>query len=160
MNTSWNTTVTEVLGIFRQALAALVPMAEKARMPWRDGEAYDDWDSIAGCLYTNIVARAISCAREGGSDIELPSYDMVYPSYKDAFIQVEGGGVPEGVTAVFIGFAGVSRDFVAVKWVRMLPSGEVPEPNIEYSPYEACEFYLVHGKGTERKRIHTLTVEI
>ena len=159
MSTSWSTTLTDLLGIHRQALAVLVPIADKARVPWRDGEAYDEWDAIAECLYHNIVVRAISCAIEGGPDIELPKYDMVYPSYKGAFIQVEGGGVPDGVIAVFVGFAGTSTDFANVKWVRMLPSGEVLEPNLEYSPYNACKFYLVHGKDTERKKTHALTIE-
>ena len=160
MSASWSTTLTDLLGNLRQALAALVPMAEKARIPWRDGEAYDDWDAIAGCLYDNLVVRAISCATEGGPDIELPKYDMVYPSYKGAFIQVEGCGVPEGATAVFVGFAGDSPDFTNVKWIRMLPSGEIPEQKLEYSPYDACRFYLVDGKGTERRRIHALTIEV
>lgn len=161
MSASWSTTVTALLGILRQALAALVPIAAQARVPWRDGEAYDDWDAIAECLYDNLVVRAISCAAEGGQNIVLPKYDMVYSSYKDAFIQVEGGGVPEGITAVFVGFAGASPDFTNVKWVRMLPSGDVTEQQkIEYSPYDACRFYLVYGKCMEKKRLHALTIRV
>lgn len=160
MSASWSTTLTDLLGILRQALAALVPIAEKGRVPWRDGEAYDDWDAIAGCLYDNLVVRAISCATEGGPDIELPKYDMVYPSYEHTFIQVEGGGIPSGITAVFVGFAGTSPDFVDVKWVRMPPSGNVAGQNVEYSPYDSCKFYLIHGKGEERRKIHEFVIEI
>jgi hypothetical protein len=161
MSASWNTTVTELFGILHQALVALVPIAEKARVPWRDGEAYDDWDAIAGCLYDNLVVRAISCAKESaGLDMELPKYDITYPSYEGAFIQVEGGGIPNGITAVFVGFAGTSPDFVNVKWVRMLHFGNAPEQTVEYSPYDACKFYLVHAKGAERRKVHALTIEI
>lgn len=160
MNTPWSTTLTELLGVLRQALAALVPVAEKARIPWRDGEAYDDWDAIAACLYDNLVVRPISCAAEVEPGITLPKYDMLYPSYRGAFIQVEGGGVPEGVTAVFVGFGGLSADFGTVKWTRVLPSGEVAEEKIQLSSYDACKFHLVHGEGERRVRLHALTIDM
>jgi hypothetical protein len=160
MNAPWRTTLTDLLGVFRQGLVALVPVAEKARMPWRDGEAYDDWDAIAECLYDNLVVRAVVYAREGGREVRLPKYDMVCPSYKGAFIQVEGGSVPEGTTAAFVGFAAVSPDFASVKWVRVLPSGDVPNQKVEYSPCDACKFCLVRGEANERTRIHALTIEV
>lgn len=64
MSGSWSTTITELLGTLRQALTVLVPVAEKIRMPWRDGEAYDDWDAIAECLYDNLVVHSIAWATQ------------------------------------------------------------------------------------------------
>jgi hypothetical protein len=159
MSTVWRTTLTDLLGILQQALVALVPVAEKARIPWRDGEAYDDWDAMAGCLFDALVVRSVSYAREAGK-VELPKYDMVYPSYQGAFIQVEGQGIPDGVTAVFVGFAGVSPDFASVKWVKLLASGDVSDQRVEYSLYTSCRFYLVRGPRSERTRVLSLTIEV
>jgi len=153
------TTVAYLLGILRQALTALVPVVEMARMPWRDGEAYDDWDAIAECLYDNLVVRTLVYAREAGMNLELPKYDLVYSSYKGTFIQVEGPGIPAEVTAVFIGFAGISPDFADVKWIRVLPSGDIVGQEIGYSPFAACRFYLVRRIGNERTRLHTVTID-
>ncbi len=160
MSATWSTTVTQTLGLLREAIVALVPIAEKAQMPWRDGEAYDDWDAIASCLYDSIVVRTICCAKEAEQGIALPKYDMVYPSYKDAFILVEGDGVPEGVLAAFVGFAGTSPEFGCVKWVKVHASGHAHDQKIESSPYDGCQFYLVRGGMSEMVKVHTLTVGI
>lgn len=158
MSAEWTTSVTELLSFLQQALVALVPIAEKARIPWQDGQAYDDWDAIAGCLYDNLVVKTISCAVESGPDLELPKYDMVYPTYQGAYIQVEGDGIPPDVIAVFVGFAGTSTTFARVKWVGMHASGEVPEAKPYYAPYDACKFYLVQVKDMEKKKTHALTI--
>jgi hypothetical protein len=129
-------------------------------MPWRDGDAYDDWDAIAGCLYDNIVVRSICYSKEAGQIVPLPKYGLVYPSYKDAFILVEGNGVPEGVLAAFVGFAGTSPEFTNVKWVKVLPSGDAQEQKIEHSPFDSCRFYLVQGRIDEMMKVHKMTIRL
>lgn len=159
MTNKWSTTVTELLGVLRQALAAVVPAVEAVRIPWREGEAYDDWDNIAACLYDKIVVRPLEYSSEVVKGTILPKYDMIYPSYGDAFILVEGGGIPAGTLAAFVGFAAISPNFDGVKWVKVSPSGEVSDQKIGYLPYADCHFFLVRDTR-ERTKVHALTIEI
>jgi hypothetical protein len=76
-------TVNQLLGNLRDALAGLVPVAERAHIAWRDGEAYDDWDHLASCAYEVLVRRPIS-ADTSAAPVVLPlaPYDMVLPDYR------------------------------------------------------------------------------
>ena len=38
--------INHLLETFRSGLRALIPIADTARIPWCEGEAYDDWDSL------------------------------------------------------------------------------------------------------------------
>ena len=78
--TLWQTSLTELLGIFRQALSVLVPIVEQAKISWREGEAYDDWDGIASSLFENIVVNSLEFAQEISFDLRMPKYDLLYPS--------------------------------------------------------------------------------
>ncbi len=72
-------TVDDVLLNFREALAALVPMAERAGIGWRRVDAYDQWDNIAGSLFSGLVEEPL---RQLVPDAErerfaLPAYDLL-----------------------------------------------------------------------------------
>lgn len=56
----WDSSVTELVDTFRDALIALIPSMERCHIPWRDHEAYDDWDTIADTLFRTYVLNAIS----------------------------------------------------------------------------------------------------
>lgn len=85
----WEVSVSDLIAIFREALLALVPQMEKARIPWREGEAYDDWDDIATSLYTSIVARSVQNSLQARPGVDLPPYDLLEESYADsAYIEV------------------------------------------------------------------------
>jgi hypothetical protein len=81
--TVWRTTVDQLLLILRDALRALVPHVEKARIEWRDGSAYDDWDEIAQTLYNKIVVSSLLWAmpEDERGHCQLPDYNMTYSSY-------------------------------------------------------------------------------
>src|SRR5947209_1121998 len=81
--TVWQTTVDQLMLVFRDALRALVPHVEKAKIEWRDGSAYDDWDEIAQTLYEKIVVASLLWARpeDERERWQLPDYNMTYSSY-------------------------------------------------------------------------------
>lgn len=60
--------------IFRDALAAIAPILERAHIHSDDLRAYDDWDEIAQALFDNIVVRSIQWSAEVGADIDLGRY--------------------------------------------------------------------------------------
>jgi hypothetical protein len=72
-------TVDEVLLNFREALTALIPMAERAGIGWRRIDAYDQWDNIAASLFSGLVEAPLSqlfpeAERER---FALPAYDLL-----------------------------------------------------------------------------------
>lgn len=77
-------TVNVLLANLRDALSALAPVAERAHISWRDGEAYDDWDDLASCVYEILVGRTIAAdASAGPGVLPLAPYDMRLPSYAE-----------------------------------------------------------------------------
>jgi hypothetical protein len=146
----WATSVTELLAIFHDALAVLVPIADRARIRWRDGEAYDDWDSIGSALFENVVVRSIK-----------NSYDTLIRSYRRvAFISVEGPAIPRGVRAAFLGFGGLSPSLDQVKWIEVLATGESGGPTPHLAPYGETAFSVVHWEDETPMRTDTITIDL
>ena len=83
----WNTTVDELIAQFRSALCALIPVAERVHMDWREPGAYDDWDHICEAIFRSIVIGSIEHAKEIGAPLPLVVYDQRVGSYaKNSFI--------------------------------------------------------------------------
>ena len=79
MNTFWKISVNELLNIFRGALLALIPWLEKAKISWKDDEAYDDWDNIVESLYKNIVCASLYS--EVADNYSIAKYLYTYDNY-------------------------------------------------------------------------------
>jgi hypothetical protein len=91
--------VTELMENFRAALLALLPMAERVGITWRRGEAYDEWDGLANCLFEQLVESPIRWSLSGDSydPPTLAAYDMMLLSYRDvATIEVDHVGLGSG----------------------------------------------------------------
>jgi hypothetical protein len=154
----WETSLSDLLDIFRQSLSALAPILEKAKISWQEAEAYDDWDSIAANLFENIVVNSLRFSQEITSDLRLPEYDIIYPSYKDFdIIFVEGSDIPMGTLAVFIGLAGTSQDFSTVKWLEVDSNGSVIAEEVRHAAFGQSKFFLLHAGNI---RVDSLTVEL
>jgi len=111
----WRSTITELIGIFRESLEALIPAMEKARIPWREGEAYDDWDEIANTLFKSIVINSL--AEELSGALHLSEYDVHYEDYsKRSFLQV---ATDSGDRTAFVKFAMVDRPFDSIYAVAL-----------------------------------------
>ncbi len=81
-------TVDEILFNFRAALAALVPMAERAGIGWRRMDAYDQWDDIAGSLFSGLVEEPLrQLFPESERDrFALPAYDLLVKRWESPAI--------------------------------------------------------------------------
>src|SRR5690242_19928018 len=77
----WKTSVGELVQLTCEALRALVPIAEKAYMPWREPANYDDWDEMAQAIYNSIVIRSVQFATETAGFAQLPAYDRPIADY-------------------------------------------------------------------------------
>ncbi len=72
----WKTSVDELLALFRDAIQALIPVAERAHMSWREPDAYDDWDAICQTIYRSIVIGSIEHAEGIGGFMPMLDYDL------------------------------------------------------------------------------------
>jgi hypothetical protein len=83
----WATSVDELVVLFSDAVRALLPIAERAHMAWREPDAYDDWDHICEAIYRSIVIRSIEHADEIGKFMPILDYEWRSSSYeKNSFI--------------------------------------------------------------------------
>jgi hypothetical protein len=124
--TVWRTTIDQLLLIFRDALRALVPHVEKARIEWRDGSSYDDWDEIAQTLFNKIVVSSLLWAmpEDERGHCQLPDYNMTYTSYAGKTVIIVNCASAER-RLVFHSFATTIDPFDTVRAWRVDRDGRV-----------------------------------
>ena len=49
----------ELLDNFQEALRAIVPMADKIGMAWKNDEAYDEWEEFEASLFNGFVVKQL-----------------------------------------------------------------------------------------------------
>ena len=54
--------VTELVGIFRSGLLALLPIMDAARIRWAEPGVYDPWEEIERTLFSSIVGSCVENA--------------------------------------------------------------------------------------------------
>ena len=98
--------VTELVGLFREALLALLPVMERSRIRWREGQSYDPWENIERTLYESIIGSCVENAICIGGITRLASHGLVQPAYTDqsflvssdnknaAFLELATGSAP------------------------------------------------------------------
>ncbi len=102
MKICWKATVNELLEIFHGAMFSIIPQIGKAKINWKEGKSYDDWDNIANALYENIVCSTLY--GEVTSEYSIAKYDLHYEKYSNIdFIKVYSKEYPEK-NLVFISF--------------------------------------------------------
>lgn len=87
----WNVSVKDLLMNFQGALVALVPWLEKSKIPFVEGESYDDWDMISSTLYETMVINSIKYSTEfSNNQYPFAKYDYPYDNYEGlSFILAE-----------------------------------------------------------------------
>jgi len=70
-------------GLFRQALLAIGPLAEKAGVAWQREPPYDDWDVITDGIFDGFVRSAI--LNRGLETVNLARYGFE-PKEGEAFL--------------------------------------------------------------------------
>lgn len=88
----WHIAVDELMIIFRDAIGALIPFAERMRMPWREPDAYDDWDGICLSLYKSFVIMAVQNSKGVQGSQRIMGYNARRTSIKGmSFVGVSIG---------------------------------------------------------------------
>ncbi|GGO40280.1 hypothetical protein [Deinococcus humi] len=149
MEERWHVTVNELITVFRDALIALIPSLEQARIPWRDSEAYDDFDKIARTLFETYVLSAL---RWGLPDpeqhVHVPPWNLHGGSYRGSdWIEV----VPEaevrgGHHLALIGFSSRISPYDTVQAQPLDGVGEVQGDSIQL-PFDGAQFRFQWHQG-------------
>ena len=118
MTNIWNTSVYELMTIFQGALKAILPSVERVRIPWKQGEAYDDWDEIAEVLFRSIMERSLGYALglELVEERILPPYDSIYQSYSNIG-RIEVDNCAENDRCVFVRLSTSSEPFDTIDYL-------------------------------------------
>lgn len=133
--------------IFRDALLALIPTFEKAKIAWKEGEAYDDFDNIVEALYNNIVCSSLT--GEVASQYNIPRYWGRYDDYASMdFIEVKNG-------------IGKRFAFIAYQ-TEKIPFDTISEADkvVGYSniKFESATFIFIKNNNGTRDHIDNLEV--
>lgn len=149
----WPTSTGLLLSAMREALLALIPVAEKVHMSWRDDEAYDDWDAIATALYDSIVGQSILHSIDAKEMLPLAPYDLEVKSYKErSYIRVS----KENPELVFVRFETKDNPFDTVGVAAIQQSGMVMD--YKQISLQNVEFEAVIRKAKETVVLRNFTV--
>lgn len=156
----WTTSVTQLLQVFRETLLALIPAMEAAHIPWKDGEAYDEWDEVSQCLYRNVVARSLHASH--GRDVSLldmlPPYNMNVQSYRNRGVLLASGPQINGA-AVFVGLSSIDAPFDTVDCVCVDDAGDVVGEPVR-QPFRDSVFSFATKPGLAHAVVTEFSVEL
>jgi hypothetical protein len=154
MSNNWKTSVTELLAIFKGALLAIIPWLEKAKIKWKEGEAYDDWDNISESLYKNIVCSSL--IGEIASENTIAKYNFNYDDYSSIdFIEVRSKENYEKKFA-FVAFQTNSSPMDTVKVAELDKTNKV----IGYTnlKFDSSKFVFVKNVNGKKEVIDNIEV--
>lgn len=148
-------TLTDVMLNFRAALLAVLPMVEVLGIPWKRGDAYDEWDDLASCMYKQLVGNLLLALDDpdGRVRIHLPAYDMMLRDYRQyATIDVHNSELGHG-RWVFHAFGTNECPFDVVE-VRELGSDAIPcNEDLRTCPLVGSRFSLTLPDGSSLDRV-------
>ena len=149
----WATSVDELVQIFRTALIALIPIADRAHMSWREPDNYDDWDSMAAAIYESIVSRSLEESSEWKKFDPVPKYDWRTSRYSNNSFLTAGD---EPGACAFICFETSASPFDTCLFGRLDESNVVS--GFERRRTDLVNFVLAGRSGGVVTMVDTLRV--
>ena len=164
MKPTWSTDANELIRLFRECLLSLTPWLDAARIAWKDGEAYDDWDEICAALFKAVVANSVRWAVEGsgGDAAELLDYESFGKGFKErSQIAVQARDLAGHEGLVLFRLATRSRPLDTVVCL-VTERNELRQPLEYYEvPYEEADFSVRYRvNGSLRDPVSSLQVNV
>ena len=133
-------TITEFITSFRQALCAIVPIAEGIGITWKEPDNYDEWDFSAKGLYEGFVLVGVRSSNEGSEAGLLPlvRYDERISDYSQRSY-VAASWQNEICPVICLETASVPFDMCLL--AKLDENGTLLE-TIQ-APFDACKFSAV-----------------
>jgi hypothetical protein len=136
--------ITELVMNFRNGLLGLVPRFERVGIPWKQPEAYDEWDDCATAIFRALVVEPLRFALPEAEwdGFRLPAYDMLLPTYAGLRVIEVLPAQTDHSIRVFHRLGTVSRPFDVVE-VRTINQNGLPQSNaLETVPLEDARFAI------------------
>lgn len=120
----------DLLAIFREGLVALIPVAERARIAWREPRVWDPWEDIERALFDSIVASVVDNAVP---DVPrpLPKYGSACPGYAALSFVTERSARLRGERLVFSRLISAGEPFDTMRFLEVdagfAPAGRTME---------------------------------
>jgi hypothetical protein len=158
-NAVWHVHVSELIGLFQEALQVLAPVMVRAQIQYTEDTAYDDWDNIAQCLYENMVCRSIRFATEIDETIDLPAYAMLYETYSHtALVQMEDLSKPAAGPFAFHSFVTRKHPFDTAVGIQLRDDYKTATSVRHEAGFDRVQFKLVLRDRTETRTISELDI--
>ncbi|MFC5290559.1 hypothetical protein ACFPM7_26190 [Actinokineospora guangxiensis] len=145
--------VDDLVAALRQALVALVPVADRLLMGWRvEGEEHVDWELLSSAVFDACVGGPVR-AEIGRVDDELPlaRYDIDQMDFaRFSWIRVEAPD--HGDCLVMIRLVTGSEPFDSVRVVSLDPVSGAARGRLVL-PYERCRFAFVRRTRGGRETV-------
>lgn len=140
--------VTDLLGVFREALIALTPTADRLLLEWLDGRQHRDWERIAETLF-DVCVRGPLESESGRRDADFPlaRYDIDVDSY-EAFSWIGVKGKALSSSAVLIRLMTDLKPFDAVQVAIVDSVTRTPVERV-LLPLAEAEFTFVRRSQAE-----------
>ncbi len=153
---NWNSSVNELIAIFRGALNAIIPWLEKAKIKWNEEDSYDDWDNIANTLYENIVCSSL--IGEVIANYHIAKYNFHYDNYSHIDFILVGSTEYQNTNLAFISFQSILSPLDSIK-VAILDNSY---KTVDYITLEEknIEFKFIRNNNGKREVIDTIEVMI
>ena len=138
-------TVTSLLLLYRDALRALVPFFDQLGLPWREPDAYDEWDELASLLYRHFVVGSLleTSVVEDRETIKVAEYDIVQQSYAGmSYVSVIPLGEPKDRCRVFHSFATDVNPLDRIRFLRINNEGMVLRQDLESCSIDRAAFHF------------------
>ena len=152
MQETWETSINELISIFRGAINAILPWLEKAKIPWKEGVAYDDFDVIAESLFESIVAGSVKSQNKYSG--KFPKYNYRYTDYSEMdYIGVKDD---KGNDLVFVEFQSIFGENDKIKVAVLNKAGFCEK--YDSIDYVGDSFFLSKENNGERIVDRDITV--
>jgi hypothetical protein len=151
----WVASVNEAVLIFREAPISLIPIVEKAQMPWKEPDNYDDWDAIAAVLFDSIVMRSVEEADEWKKFDAIPKFRKRIGTYSNCSFLTSSD---EPGALAFICFETQSAAFDTCLFARLDKANGVL--GLERRGIQSTKFLLAGRAGNSVFMVDTINVSL
>jgi hypothetical protein len=76
--------ISELIATFRESILALMPVADRALLSWRDEDAHDDWERLVESAFVVFVQSPIFLDPANRTALPLARYDFDIPTYRSS----------------------------------------------------------------------------
>jgi hypothetical protein len=142
--------VDDLLGVFRDGLLSLVPMAQRLGIEWRNDDRHRDWERLSEALFDACVRGPIEAdAGLSFDELRLPRYDIDVASYRtNSWVTVAS----EGQHCPVVRLVTDAEPFDTVQFARLDPSC-MQVVGHDVTPFGTARFAFVRRTSTGGEQV-------